>query len=176
MGARSATKEKLFSAFGKLTDGLRPTQHAKFKDWVNSFGLGLDSVDKGTVEKLLRRPEKLPKAVAKAMKIRRMAAKSSITKYEEIKKTMVEGWVKNCMNFYGATATGRWAGRGMQPQNFPNGGKTGGGITLNGEFIKLEQQLEDLMALTAEEFFDKYKSLSLQSLSFLLYLSNILHH
>jgi len=93
--------------------------HAALRKWVNEQGVETESVDAATVIELLAR-EKLPKKVRRVLDVRQSAAKSSVSK---IKKMIAyqnkDGRVKGCLQYYGAASTGRWAGRGIQLQNFP---------------------------------------------------------
>lgn len=57
--------------------------------------------------------------VKEVLECRLMLGKASISKYAAMNKVL--GWddrVRGVLFFYGASATGRWAGRGFQPHNF----------------------------------------------------------
>ena len=59
-------------------------------------------------------------SVLEALKLRRDFAKTSTKKLEAFKRgTMPDGRMRGIFQFYGAPSTGRWAGRRVQPQNFP---------------------------------------------------------
>jgi DNA polymerase len=76
-------------------------------------------LDKGAVASLLSRDD-LPDDIRTALTIRRDAAKSSVAKYEAILNRVDRetGRVRDTLVYHGAS-TGRWAGAGIQPQNFP---------------------------------------------------------
>lgn len=76
-------------------------------------------LDKGAVAKLLERDD-LDDDVRAALTIRRTAAKNSVAKYEAIVNRVdkTDGRVRDTLIYHGAS-TGRWAGAGIQPQNFP---------------------------------------------------------
>lgn len=60
-----------------------------------------------------------PAVVKEVLECRLMLGKASISKYAAMNKVL--GWddrVRGVLFFYGASATGRWAGRGFQPHNF----------------------------------------------------------
>lgn len=69
-----------------------------------------------TVSKMLVRTP--PEVIKEVLECRLMLGKASISKYNAMNK--VVGWddrVRGILQFYGANRTGRWAGRGVQPQN-----------------------------------------------------------
>jgi DNA polymerase len=76
-------------------------------------------LDKGAIATLLARTD-LPDDVRAALTIRRDAAKSSVAKYEAILNRVDRetSRVRDTIVYHGAS-TGRWAGSGIQPQNFP---------------------------------------------------------
>lgn len=56
----------------------------------------------------------------KALELRRDYAKTSTKKLDALQRgTMDDGKMRGIFQFYGAESTGRWAGRRVQPQNFP---------------------------------------------------------
>lgn len=101
-----------------------PRQAALFKDWVNSQlteGEPIDNVQAGTIEKLLER-DALPSVVREVLKIRQTLSKSSTAKYKTLLNKLCEdGTIKDCFMYHGSR-TGRFAGRGFQPQNLPRAG------------------------------------------------------
>ena len=69
-----------------------------------------------TVGKLLVKTP--PHIIKEVLECRLMLGKASISKYTAMNK--VVGWddrIRGILQFYGANRTGRWAGRGVQPQN-----------------------------------------------------------
>ena len=81
----------------------------------------VDSIDKHTVARLLRE-ENIDDAIRTVLVIRREAAKSSTAKLKALQKaTGWDGRIRGTLQYYGARQTGRWAGRLIQPQNFPRG-------------------------------------------------------
>jgi DNA polymerase len=61
----------------------------------------------------------MPPAVRRALELRQEAAKSSTAKLVAMReKASTDGRIRNVHQFHGAS-TGRWAGRGIQPQNLP---------------------------------------------------------
>ena len=58
--------------------------------------------------------------IKEALMLRQQFAKTSTKKLEAFQLgTMPDGYMRGIFQFYGAGSTGRWAGRRVQPQNFP---------------------------------------------------------
>lgn len=59
-------------------------------------------------------------AVARMLEIRQLISKTSTKKYDALKASACsDARVRGMMAYYGASRTGRWAGRIVQPQNLP---------------------------------------------------------
>lgn len=86
--------------------------------WVAERIGEIDGLAKADVTALLERDD-LPADVREALEIRREAAKSSVAKLKAMRAAAcADGRVRGTMQYHGAS-TGRWAGRRIQPQNFP---------------------------------------------------------
>jgi DNA polymerase bacteriophage-type len=86
--------------------------------WIRSQGVEIKGVAKADVLDALA-DETLPGNVAAALQLRKEAAKSSTAKLVAMReRASSDGRVRNLHQYHGA-ATGRWAGRGIQVQNFP---------------------------------------------------------
>lgn len=113
------TKELNTITNGKVqTDG----QLDKIADFCAEHGWNLPDMTADTVSDMLKRAD-LPKddPVRKVLQIRQSLAKTSIAKIEKfINMRCVNGRIYGLLAYHGAS-TGRWAGRGVQPQNFPRG-------------------------------------------------------
>lgn len=97
------------TATGQLTDWLK---------WKLGESIEVDGVAKSDVLEMLENPT-LPSDCRRALLLRQEAAKSSTAKLKAmISRTCDDGRVRSTMQFHGA-GTGRWAGRGLQTQNFP---------------------------------------------------------
>lgn len=106
----------------RLTDGevSRCTETAKLVSWLTRRGVHCSSVAKGEVEDIVLKSQLMedPKAEA-AILLRRASAKSSTAKYTAMVASVCnDGRVRGTLRYHGAS-TGRWAGSGIQPQNFP---------------------------------------------------------
>lgn len=97
--------------------------------WIKSQGVEMDGLAKADVIEALAEvtdEEELPPWVApmptnvrRALELRQEAAKSSTAKLVAMReKASADGRIRNMHQFHGAS-TGRWAGRGIQPQNLP---------------------------------------------------------
>jgi len=96
----------------------RVTQLLRMQKWLASRGYELESLDKTTVTEMLQQGG-LPADVEQVLLARSEAGKSSVAKLEK----MLDGIngdnrLRGLMVYHGAH-TGRWAGRRVQPQNFP---------------------------------------------------------
>ena len=95
---------------------------AKIKDWLTDRGVHMenmqadtikDKLDAGTIQGPRRR----------VLEIRAMLGARSVKKLYAIKYRLSnDGRIRGLFQFAGADRTGRWAGRGPQPQNLPSGG------------------------------------------------------
>lgn len=115
-----------------LTDGAIETagQRDKFLDWFASQGASLPDMKAETIEATLKNERflaRFPKQgkedhpVVQALKLRTMLSRASTKKLDKfIECTCRDGRIRGLLQYHGA-GTGRWAGRLVQPQNFPRG-------------------------------------------------------
>lgn len=105
---------------GRVTGGDvdKITNVGRLKGWMDALGVPVDSLNKKALAELLNR-EDLPLPVREALEIRVEAGKSSVKKIEAmINAACPDGALRGLLLYWGA-GTGRWAGRLVQPQNFP---------------------------------------------------------
>ena len=95
----------------------KPTQVKAIRDWCATQGVHLPDLTAATVAATLENAD-IPEKVRQVLELRDMFGNSSVAKYEKIKDYHINGRVHDTLQYYGAH-TGRWAGRGIQPQNFP---------------------------------------------------------
>lgn len=96
------------------------TRTADLTRWLNARGVDTDSVAKPAVRALLA-DDTLPADTRAALDIRQEAAKSSTAKLKAMQACVCpDGRARGLLLYHGA-GTGRWAGRLVQPQNFPRG-------------------------------------------------------
>lgn len=114
--ATDEAKDRLNAELRKLTGGAVSTANATaaFRAWLETQNYSLPDLRKDTVEAALTRAEG---AARRALEIRQEASKSSTAKLEAMRAGLCsDGRVRGLLEYHGA-ATGRWAGRRVQPQN-----------------------------------------------------------
>ncbi len=113
-------REELSGKAKNLTGLDNPNSVAQLKQWIaENSGLELESLNKQTIAEVLAQKE--GKALIKeVLKIRQELGKTSVKKYEAMQACMCgDGRIRGLLQFYGASRTGRWAGRLVQVQNLP---------------------------------------------------------
>lgn len=103
----------------RLTNGAvrKCTEAAKIVGWLKSRGLPCDSIAAEAEEDLLLAADLLEDDLATAV-IELRGATAKAFKFSAMLDTVCkDGRVRGSLAYHGAH-TGRWAGRGMQPQNF----------------------------------------------------------
>lgn len=111
-------KTKLSLESMTLTGGVSASQVKEATAWINSMGVETKDLSKGTVEKLLAN-DTIPQEVRRFLIIRQDIGITSAAKLNAMDTmSCKDERVKGTLMFHGAS-TGRWSGRGIQPQNFP---------------------------------------------------------
>lgn len=89
-------------------------------DWIQGRGIECDTVKKGVQDDLIFMAGlNDDTAVRDAINLRRAAKKTSTAKYKAMLLCVcADGRIRGLLNYHGA-GPGRWAGRLVQPQNFP---------------------------------------------------------
>ncbi len=127
----------------QLTRGVVPstTKREDLLTWVrDDCGVQLADTKKGTLDAILGGSEDeaefdaevaaegavimttLPEYVREVLEIWRTTNRSSTKKYQAmLRRVCLDGRIRDLLRYWGAS-TGRWAGQGIQPQNFPRGG------------------------------------------------------
>lgn len=126
-----------------LTDGININAISALRGWVGEHLIPkreLTALTKDDVDALLE--GMLPPRVREVLELRKEAGKTSVRKYDACARAMCsDGRIHGALQFYGAGRTGRWAGRIIQPQNFPRGSYKD--IELARELV-LEKSFEDI--------------------------------
>lgn len=88
--------------------------------WLNGRGIECDSLAKGEVEDVVFLAQTaLDNDAHDVIKLRQAAWKTSTAKYKAMTQCVSRDHrIRGLLNYHGAS-TGRWAGRLVQPQNFP---------------------------------------------------------
>jgi DNA polymerase len=101
----------------KLTGLENPNSVIQLKDWLTEQGISTDSLDKKSVNQLLKTASGKVKIV---LETRQELAKSSVKKYQAMMDCVCkDGRARGLFQFYGANRTGRFSGRLIQLQNLP---------------------------------------------------------
>lgn len=105
----------------KLTDGRVVTagqRDALIQFFFDKYGWQLKDMRKSELEKRMEDPD-IPDEMKELIGLRLMGTKTSVQKYKRVVQGAVDGRLRGCMQFRGASRTGRISGRTFQPQNLP---------------------------------------------------------
>jgi len=134
-------KKMADSEMRKLTNRTVPkcSNDAKLVAWVQSQGIDCTTVKKGVQDDLIFMADLHNNSlVREVIELRRASKKTSTAKYAAMLKCVSsDDRIRGLLNYHGAS-TGRWAGRLVQPQNFPRLDHEKEGATI--------QWLHDLLA------------------------------
>lgn len=114
-------KAELLKEAQELTGLENPNSAVQIKEWLKrTTGRTFDSINKNNLDDIDSALTYYPKA-RRAMSLRREMAKTSNKKYEAMQACVCDdGRIHGLLQFYGASRTGRWAGRLVQVQNLPH--------------------------------------------------------
>jgi len=113
------TKKRLNDELKYVTSGAVGSvkQVAVLIKWLAENGVVTKSVDREHIEDLLARDD-ISGPCRRALEIRQEGSKSSVAKIDAmLLRRQRDGRARGNLQFYGASATGRWAARGIQLQN-----------------------------------------------------------
>ena len=113
-------KAQLLAEAQSLSGLENPNSAAQLKAWLREeTHLSVDSLNKNNLDDLEASMKYWPKA-RRVLAIRREMAKTSNKKYEAMQNCVCDDVrIHGLLQFYGASRTGRWAGRLVQVQNLP---------------------------------------------------------
>lgn len=145
-GAVEMSNRNIADALSKLDvlTGLdNPKSAAQLKRWLGEQGVHTTSIDKNAVAELLAQDD-LPDKVRQVLKLRVLLSSTSVKKFEAILNMVAaDGRVHGLLQFYGASRTGRWSGRGVQIQNLPRNKVEGDELDQLRETVKAGQAVKD---------------------------------
>lgn len=140
----------LAAEFRDLTGGLSFTQRDKIMSWLIQRGVNLPNMTKDTLASVLGPLEEdaddfeadpgaldieLPTEVRRALRIRQLIGSASVKKLGRMEACVNEdGRARGLLQYHGA-GPGRWAGRILQPHNFPRGSLELGGEPPSPELV-----------------------------------------
>lgn len=145
--------------FAHLTDGLGPDQYVELKKWLVRQGYPqAESLTKDVIESVVARADageiKLTpqgrQVLALRARLNHAAAKKA---YAIVRSAGPDARVRGCFQFYGASNTGRWAGRLIQPQNMRRNSKESAKTfrLLSGERAPTAEELGTIMKMSPVE-------------------------
>ena len=114
-------KYQLTNEVIKITGVENPNSLPQITGWIRQKQpeLKFDTFDKTARAELLKRDDLLPE-VHKVIELKNLLSKTSCKKYQAMRDMRcLDGRVHGMLQFYGASRTGRWAGRGVQLHNLP---------------------------------------------------------
>lgn len=113
-----ATTKALLDEAVAITGLDNPNSVAQIKAWLlEAHGETVESLNKESVAGLTK---SLNGSAKRVLEIRQQLGKTSIDKYRAMARSVcADGRIRGLLQFYGASRTGRWAGRLVQVQNFP---------------------------------------------------------
>lgn len=112
--------ERLTKTFTEVTGLENPNSLTELKKYIRTkTGKYIKSITKGNLENLQENFGDY-KDIVTALDIRQRLSKTSISKYKKMLDVACsDGRARGLLQFYGASRTGRWAGRLIQVQNLP---------------------------------------------------------
>lgn len=109
--------DELMAEMSALTGLENPNSVTQMQGWLERQGIHAESLGKKDVAALIKT---VPDNVAEVLRLRQQSSKSSVKKYEAMQNTVCDdGRCRGMFLFYGASRTGRFAGRNIQLQNLP---------------------------------------------------------
>lgn len=110
-------QKKRLEEAADLTGLENPNSPQQLKDWLGQRDIEVDSLSKDKVVELLE--ETSNPEITRVLELRQDMSKTSVKKYQAMERAVCrDEMIKGLLQFYGA-ATGRWAGRIINPQNLP---------------------------------------------------------
>ena len=110
-------RDKSLGTLETLTWLANPNSRDQLLDWLRRAGTPLPDLQKATVADYLQRG--LGGEVDEVLRLRQQLASTACKKFTAVGNQQVDGRMRGCFQFCGASRTGRWGGRGLQPQNLP---------------------------------------------------------
>lgn len=146
------TKHSLLSHMQGSTGLENPNSVIQMKGWLSDKGIETESLDKKAVKELL--PE-ADSDVTDVLLCRQQLAKASVSKYKAMENmACADSRARGCFMFYGASRSGRWAGRGIQLQNLPQNHmedlEQARNLVRDGNFTALEMLYDNIPQVLSE--------------------------
>jgi len=114
---KDSVKENLMQELVAITGLDNPNSRTQLLPWLKEHGYSSEGLTKAEVQAELKVATGTLKRV---LEIKQDTSMSSLKKYEAMDRAICsDGRVHGLLQFYGASRTGRWAGRLVQVQNLP---------------------------------------------------------
>ena len=111
------SRSELTAELSRRTALANPNSVFQVRSWLEDHGTVVESLGKKQVAAMLQDADP---EIREVLLLRQQLAKSSVKKYEAMRNTVCkDGRIRGMFQFYGASRSGRWAGRGVQLQNLP---------------------------------------------------------
>lgn len=136
----------------EITGLENPNSVLQLRDWLRERGVELDSLSKNAVQDLLPDTDG---DVRKVLSLRQELAKSSVKKYTAMENLVCrDSRGRGLIQFYGASRTGRYAGKLLQVQNLPQNHlpdlETARALVRSGNFDALEMLYDSVPNVLSE--------------------------
>jgi DNA polymerase len=121
IGAIESITEKYTAELTGITGGAVDSagKLQKMAEWLRGRGLNVDTLQSADVEEMLGN-DAIKGDSRRVIEIRSLLGLSSVKKLYAIRNMLCkDGRLRDLFMFYGALHTGRWTGKGVQPQNLP---------------------------------------------------------
>lgn len=119
MAIDQAVRAEALEKMGTITGLENPNSVSQIKEWLSDRGYEFPSLGKALVEATIQKPD-IDQTVKKVLELRLARSNTSTKKYVMMADaTCSDGRIRGLLQFYGATRTGRYAGRLLQVQNLP---------------------------------------------------------
>jgi DNA polymerase len=122
-----AVEKRLTEELSALTNGrvTSANELLSMKAWLRDEGFGVSDLTANTIDRIIAKnktsPRPLPKNILRVFQIRQTLARASTKKlFKYMSCCAADSRIHGLLQYHGAS-TGRWAGRLLQPQNFPRG-------------------------------------------------------
>ena len=116
-----AVKQKAMQEARRLSGMDNPNSNAQLLDWFEEQeGWRPETLDKNARTDILSGKTGVSELTRSVIEQKNLLSKTSVKKYEAMRGAKcADGRVHGMLQFYGASRTGRWAGRIVQTQNLP---------------------------------------------------------
>lgn len=109
------SRDLVMTRMKELTGLENPNSVEQLKRWLRQHGMAADSLSKDQIRELIKTA---PPETMEVLLLRQKLAKSSVKKYEAmVTAACGDDRARGMFMFYGASRSGRWAGRIIQLQN-----------------------------------------------------------